>query len=169
MKVKAAQSGPTFRTPWTIQSMEFSRSEYWSVPRILGSLSLLQGIFPTQGSNPGLLHCRQILYSLSCQGSSFPISSVAAPNDKASVLKKSISFPGSLTPSSRNTSDLKEWHASFTDMKHRKYNLNVSMSTHTHTVPHTQNEATGAVLLPAYLSQGDLDIPVLYRMFHLNH
>ena len=31
--------------------------------------SLLQGIFPTQGSNPGLLHCRQILYHLSCQGS----------------------------------------------------------------------------------------------------
>ena len=27
----------------------------------LGSLSLLQGIFPTQGSNPGLLHCRQII------------------------------------------------------------------------------------------------------------
>ena len=30
---------------------------------------LLQGIFPTQGSNPGLLHCRQILYCLSHQGS----------------------------------------------------------------------------------------------------
>ena len=28
----------------------------------VGSLSLLQGIFPTPGSNPGLLHCRQILY-----------------------------------------------------------------------------------------------------------
>ena len=28
----------------------------------VGSLSLLQGIFPTQGSNPGLPHCRQILY-----------------------------------------------------------------------------------------------------------
>ena len=28
----------------------------------VGSLSLLQGIFPTQGLNPGLLHCRQILY-----------------------------------------------------------------------------------------------------------
>ena len=27
--------------------------------------ALLQGIFPTQGSNPGLLHCRQILYQLS--------------------------------------------------------------------------------------------------------
>ena len=28
---------------------------------------LLQGIFPTQGSNPGLLHCRQMLYYLSYQ------------------------------------------------------------------------------------------------------
>ena len=35
----------------------------------LGSLSLLQGIFPTQGSNPGLPHCRRILYQLSHQGS----------------------------------------------------------------------------------------------------
>ena len=31
------------------------------------SLSLLQGIFPTQGSNPGLPHCIQILYQLSCK------------------------------------------------------------------------------------------------------
>jgi len=30
---------------------------------------LLQGIFPTQGSNPGLPHCRQMLYHLSHQGS----------------------------------------------------------------------------------------------------
>ena len=35
----------------------------------VGSLSLLQGIFPTQGSNPGLLHGRQILYQLSHKGS----------------------------------------------------------------------------------------------------
>ena len=28
-----------------------------------------QGIFPTKGSNPGLLHCRQILYQLSHKGS----------------------------------------------------------------------------------------------------
>ena len=31
--------------------------------------ALLQGIFPTQGSNPGLLHCRWVLYRLSHQGS----------------------------------------------------------------------------------------------------
>ena len=35
----------------------------------VGSLSLLQGMFPTQGLNPGLPHCRQILYQLSHQGS----------------------------------------------------------------------------------------------------
>ena len=35
----------------------------------VGSLSLLQRIFPTQESNWGLLHCRQILYQLSYQGS----------------------------------------------------------------------------------------------------
>ena len=56
-------------TPWTVAcqaplSVGFSRQEYYS-----GSHSLLQGIFPTQGSNPGLSHCRKILYHLSHQGS----------------------------------------------------------------------------------------------------
>ena len=35
----------------------------------VGSHPLLQGIFPTQGLNPGLLHCRQILYGLNHQES----------------------------------------------------------------------------------------------------
>ena len=35
----------------------------------VGSLSLLQGIFPTQGSNPGLPHFRRILYQLNHKGS----------------------------------------------------------------------------------------------------
>ena len=35
----------------------------------VGCHFFLQGIFPTQGSNLGLLHCRQILYCLSHQGS----------------------------------------------------------------------------------------------------
>ena len=56
-------------TPWTLAhqaplSIEFSRQEYWS-----GLNSLLQGIFPTQGLNPGLPHWRHILYHLSHQGS----------------------------------------------------------------------------------------------------
>ena len=37
----------------------------------VGSHSLLKGIFPKQGSNTGLPHCRQILYQLSHQGSPF--------------------------------------------------------------------------------------------------
>ena len=36
----------------------------------VGSLSLLQGIFPTQELNQGLLHCKWIPYQLSYQGSS---------------------------------------------------------------------------------------------------
>ena len=39
----------------------------------VGGLSLLCGIFPTQGSNQGLLHCRWILYQLSYQGRLFRI------------------------------------------------------------------------------------------------
>ena len=35
----------------------------------VSSVSLLQGILPTQESNPGFLHCRQILYQLSYEGS----------------------------------------------------------------------------------------------------
>ena len=35
----------------------------------MGSLSLLQETFPTQGSNPGLPHCRRILYQLGHEGS----------------------------------------------------------------------------------------------------
>ena len=44
----------------------------------VGSHSLLQGIFPTQGSNPGLPHCRQILYHLN-QGSLRILEWVAYP------------------------------------------------------------------------------------------
>ena len=44
------------------------KSSPWNSPGQntgVGSLSLLQGIFPTQGLNSGLPHCRQILYQLS--------------------------------------------------------------------------------------------------------
>ena len=42
-------------------------------------LSLLQGIFPTQGLNTGLQHCRQILYQLSHKGSPRILEWVAYP------------------------------------------------------------------------------------------
>ena len=46
----------------------------------VGSLTLLQGIFPTQRSNPGLPHCRQILYQLSHKGSPRILEWVAYPS-----------------------------------------------------------------------------------------
>ena len=57
MKVKVPQSCPTLSDPmvYTVHGVD--------------SHPLLQGIFPTQGLNPGLRHCRQILYQLSHQGS----------------------------------------------------------------------------------------------------
>ena len=45
----------------------------------MGNLSLLQGIFPTQGSNSGLPHGRQILYQLSHKGSPRILEWVAYP------------------------------------------------------------------------------------------
>ena len=45
----------------------------------VGCHFLLQGIFPTQGSNQGLLHCRWILYYLSHKGSPKPGSEAPPP------------------------------------------------------------------------------------------
>ena len=50
----------------------------------VGCHALLQGIFPTQGSNPGLPHCRQILYRLSYQGSPRILEWVAYPFSRGS-------------------------------------------------------------------------------------
>ena len=44
----------------------------------VGCHAFLQGIFPTQGLNPGPLHCRQILYHLSHQGSPYICTSEVA-------------------------------------------------------------------------------------------
>ena len=48
---------------------KFSRNSLGQQNIGVGNCSLLQGIFPTQESNLGFLHCRQILYQLSYQGS----------------------------------------------------------------------------------------------------
>ena len=59
-KWKSLSHVQLFVTPWT--------DSPWNSPGQttgLGSLSLLQGIVPTQESNPGLPHCRKILYQLS--------------------------------------------------------------------------------------------------------
>ena len=46
----------------------------------VGSLSLLQGNFPTQESNRDLLHCRWILYQLNYQGSPYDSLKISKKN-----------------------------------------------------------------------------------------
>ena len=65
----SAESCLTLPTPWTVAHQAplcvgFPRQEYWSHGHFL-----CQEIFQTQGSNPGLLHYRQILHQLSYKGS----------------------------------------------------------------------------------------------------
>ena len=55
-----------FVTPWTVACFRPWNSPGKSTG--VGSHCFLQVIFPTQGLNPGLLHCRQILYHLSHHG-----------------------------------------------------------------------------------------------------
>ena len=73
VKVKVAQSDSLqphgLYSPWNSPGQNTA----------MGSLSLLQGIFPTHGLNPGLLHCRWILYQLSHTGSSRILEWVAYP------------------------------------------------------------------------------------------
>ena len=64
VKRKSLSCVRLFATSWTVQSWN-SLGKNTGV----GSLSLLQEIFPTPGSNPGLLHSRWILYQLSHKGS----------------------------------------------------------------------------------------------------
>ena len=79
VKVKVAQSCRTLRphglySPWNSPDQNTG----------VGSLSLLQGIFPTQGSNPGVPHCRRILYQLSHKGSPRILEWIAYPFSRGS-------------------------------------------------------------------------------------
>ena len=76
----AAQSCPTLCNPMDCSPP--GSSVHGDSPRKnirVGCHALLQGIFPTQGLNPGLPHCRQILYHLSHQGSPRILERVAYP------------------------------------------------------------------------------------------
>ena len=78
VKVKVLRCVWLLLTPWT--SPWNSTGQNTGV----GSLSFLQGIFPTQGSNPGLLHCRRVLYQLSHKGSPRTLERVAYPFTRGS-------------------------------------------------------------------------------------
>ena len=59
----------TRQDPWTVPARLLCPWDSPGKNTGVGYHFLLPGIFPTQGSKPGLLHCRQILYHLSHQGS----------------------------------------------------------------------------------------------------
>ena len=64
-KLQRNQSCLIFATPWTVASQAPLSMDSPDKNTGVGCHSLLQGIILTQGSNLGLLHCRQILYHLS--------------------------------------------------------------------------------------------------------
>ena len=66
------QLGPTLEPPGAVASLLYPWNSLSKNPGV-GSHALLQGIFPTQGLSLHLLHCKQILYHLSHQGSLMPI------------------------------------------------------------------------------------------------
>ena len=68
-EVKLLSRARLFVTPWTVACTKLLHpSDFLGKSTGVGCHFLLQGLFPTQGSNPGLLHCRQTLYPLSHQG-----------------------------------------------------------------------------------------------------
>ena len=69
---REAQSLRSYVTCYSSMDCSLLASCLWNSPdknTRVGSHSLLQGIFPIQGLNVGLLHCRQILYSVGHHGS----------------------------------------------------------------------------------------------------
>ena len=65
-----SQSCPTLCDQWTVATRLLCPRDSPDKNTGVGCHALLQGIYPTQGSKPGLLPQRQILYQLSHQGSS---------------------------------------------------------------------------------------------------
>ena len=87
-----------FVNPWAAAhqaplSVGFSRQEYLRLlgllPWQVGSLPLFQGIFPTQGPNPGFSHCKWILSHLSTQGNPGILEWVIYPFSGGSSLPRS--------------------------------------------------------------------------------
>ena len=85
VKVKSLSRAWLFETPWTVACTKLLHP--WGFPSKsteVGCHFLLQAISPTQGSNPGLPHCTQMLYPLSHQWVAYPFS-------------KGLSLPGNRT------------------------------------------------------------------------
>ena len=68
VKVKLLSHARLFATPWIVACTKLLRPwDFQGKSTEVGCHFLLQGIFPTQGMNPGLSNCGQTLYHLSHQ------------------------------------------------------------------------------------------------------
>ena len=80
----------------------------------MGGRSLLQGVFPTHGLNPSLLHCSRILHQLSQQGNLRILEWVAYPFSSGSFLPKNRTGSPALQvdslPAELQGKPLYEWH-----------------------------------------------------------
>ena len=119
MEVKVTQSCPTPCNP-----MEYSLWNSVGQNTGVSSLSLLKGISPTEGSNPGLLHCKHILSQLNNKGSrrilewvTYPFSSGSCQPRNwtwvsciASGFFKNWGIREALVQINLQMNDLKGWH-----------------------------------------------------------
>ena len=93
-------------TPWTVAHQAPLSMNFPGENTGVGSYSFLQGIFPTQGSNPGLLLCRQIVYYLSHQENIFNLVSNMVKSGRYNTHKQkffgfSMNFKSEKTPQTK--------------------------------------------------------------------
>ena len=125
----------------------------------MGSLSLLHGIFPTQGSNPGLLHCRQILYQLSHKRSPRTLEWVAFHFSSRS------SWPRNQTGVSCIAGKFfTHWGLSLTSLSTSMGKVSVPGTLGAVTLPKQAGVLSTRKFLPTYLRQ---KVIVLWKWFHL--
>ena len=87
VKAKVTRSCPNLCNPmdYTVHEILQARILEWVV------VPFSRGILPTQGLNPGLLHCRRILYQLSHQGSPRILEWVAVGESKLAKMAQALS------------------------------------------------------------------------------
>ena len=113
----------------------------------VGSLSFLQGIFPIHGLNPGLPHCRRILYELSHKGSPRTLGWVAFPFSSGSSQSRNQTGVSCIagrfltnwatreTHTHRDSTVFALLQTSFNDHQHKRHPINSSHAVHYFQIP----------------------------------
>ena len=118
----------------------------------VSSLSLLQRIFPTQGSNPGLPHCRQILYQLSHQGSPKKVLNSHAHTHRLTHTEKHAEMHTHTDICTQTYAHRDTHRRIYIDthiaQTYAQRHTHVRTHPHTHTHTHTQSPAVSHTLPP---------------------